>query len=160
MAARLSDRRRLMVEALEKNGGSLVATGRDILTREDIAKEFGFGDIDSKTFANFMNSAQKSGVIRVKKNGRKWKAVYLVHGKRTTRPATKRVPKRGSTAAKQRRAGRPKGRTNATDMHPVPTLGAQLNVFMLSEQDGRIQIGLRSDEGSWMMEVTGFAAAS
>lgn len=142
---RLSERRIQLIKGLEEHGGTLKANGRGFLERDEITDALGLPRLDTKTFSNFMGQAARSGVISIKKSGRKTKAIYLVHGK----------DEKDSPAATP---GKKRGRKPQKMSLPVPTLGETLTVCVLAESPtGQITLGLRGENGTWQAEVQAFA---
>lgn len=141
--ASLSVQRKALIEGLEKVGGSIKTSKPGGLKPEEVMEALGLTDMDPKVYSGFMARAATAGIIRRKINGRQTKAIYLVHGK-----------KRGERTEPVKRQ-----RRNApVKSLPLPALTSSLDVFMLSEQDGTISIGLRNETGSWMVDVKGYAA--
>lgn len=53
------------------------------------------------------------------------------------------------------------GKGNTALDHPVPQLGESVQVFLLAlDEDGKVNVGLRSSDATWLVGVDGFAARS
>lgn len=146
MVGRMTSERKQLLEGLRDVGGTLEPEpgGKAYIGPDDIKKRL---HLTCNHVAPLLYRAEKDGLIARDVSGKRTKSITLLAD---MGPARQRkdpnAPKRPYT--------------KRAVLVPLPAMGEQVTVAMLSQdRDGRVQLGLRSETGSWMVSVEGFAAA-
>lgn len=138
-----------LINGLRAFGGTIAAEPGKKLGPEDVKSILG---LKSNSVTSLLYRAQVDGIITREVNGKRTLSITLIEGEHLPPPVKKRGPK-------PRQAGEPKRTYTRRAKVTLPQIGESVTVSMLSQnRDGGFQLGLRSDAGSWMVTVDGFAS--
>jgi hypothetical protein len=159
---KLTSERRALIRGLQNLGGSLEANGDSNLSPKDVVKKLNLKQSPNRV-TGFLRNNEEAGIITrdVDRQARTTRAIYL-HPNFTDLDVGTGKPGRpkggGKKIAPLTVDSRVAPMARRSKKVPLPSLGTVTEVSMQTiDRDGTQHLGIRTDEGTWMVTVNGFA---